>query len=490
MSKTLSNEGTPPEKHEAGADYALPELGDKTSFESALEQGLRYNLDSLSLANRQALFDSHGIMIAANSLPEHMNFSSFTEKDWQRAVISDTPVLTLHVADYLHRQDIYGLDVEARSQPTAASEAKLRSLPLIHGTTTASLEAILERGEFVSNRTLIEENGQASLDQGWTNNFDRELGLDDYVFADFARPHMYHYPQDEVTIVLDPSVMDQPGAFATEKDIADCGQGGLEEYMQGVVTPEYFYEAAQKRIARSEVREISGGSGRYVYGTPETLADGVDTDKNSEGIYDFSTWEFKLPEVPASAIRRVVVRDESTFKQLQEKYGSAIEFVYEPKLEPKNLSSLEIPGRFEEEYEKLVEADFKERQTTLDALSPEEKETVVIVLPKNDSVEAATTQKISERSNPYWQSELITYGSEEELVDDIKNTSAGIGEFSGSSKYNQPVWFRPGFDGRTRVNTQSGRCAVVVFERSKQDNRVGVIREVKDINPAELLENS
>lgn len=465
----------------------------KVAFEAALEERLRYQMDSRQIEERNKTLVEHGIAIASNALPPRLNLASLNDEEWNVAAKSDSPMLTFHAINYLKNQEIYDQDKRYSDGEKAYNEARLRSLPLVHGTTEAGLMAILGRGAFVSNRTLYEESGKSGLDFadsgiGWTTSGDRELGLDNYIFADFARPHMYH-SQNEITIVIDPSVINQPGAFATEKDIMDAN--GLEDYAQSAVTPEYFYQAAQKRLAHSVSSDIDVGRERQVqYGTPDKLANGENFDPTNMGSYAFSTWEFKLPEVSSSAIRKLVIRDEATFQRLREQLGTQFEITYEPELKPGNMqSTLEIPGKFDDEYQKLVDADYAQRQSQLSYIPDDQKETVVIAMPYNDPEAKAEARKVTEKSNPNWyfraDAEYPTYA---DMIDDIKNTPyTDPFSFGVLSKHGKDPWFNNGRQfGNKGVNTDSGKCVAVVVERSKADHNVCVIREVDSVDPSKI----
>ena len=102
-----------------------------------------------------------------------------------------------------------------------AEEALRRSLPLIHGTSFEALMAATEEGNFSSNRAIHEKGVDVTRGSGNTRLEDREVGLDDYVFADYARPNKARQAQAEVTVVLEPEAMQQEGTFVTDHDLLD-----------------------------------------------------------------------------------------------------------------------------------------------------------------------------------------------------------------------------------------------------------------------------
>lgn len=222
-------------------------------------------------------------------------------------------------------------------------ESTITGLPLIHGTSATAFIAAMEDGKFVSNRTLEEKGIDLSSDghTGMTTSEDRQLGLNNYVFADFGRPKTNRIDnQAEVLVVFSQDAMMQPGAFITEKDILDSWTKtrddelimDFDRYLRGFYYPEDFLRIAAKQaeytLKAEPDRPVHLPSHRL--GMDDFLA-GWDGDFG--GIQaNFTGWEVKMSEVSADHIRQVVVRDLETFTTLQERYGHQIPFVYVPNL--------------------------------------------------------------------------------------------------------------------------------------------------------------
>lgn len=259
MSPELTSPQTSkPSQEQEAAERAerLLGLAADVKFEVALAQRLEGQFSDGDLAKRQLIFQEHGLDLDPRSGPQRLN--TIEEEDWAIARGSETPLISLYAAvNYRSEVGNYHFEADARSRNNRSqpidpllAEAKLRSLPLIHSTSVEGFISLVRHGSFASNKGLYRASGQDALafseaSKGSTNLGDRELGLDQYVFADFGRPHRFH-KQGEITLILDPAVMDQPGAFITEKDAADCKD--LGEYMQGATTPDYFYSQAAMRI--------------------------------------------------------------------------------------------------------------------------------------------------------------------------------------------------------------------------------------------------
>ncbi|KKS43702.1 MAG: hypothetical protein UV48_C0029G0004 [Candidatus Azambacteria bacterium GW2011_GWA2_42_9] len=335
---------------------------------------------------RTVLFHEHGVEMSPYCAPERFNFSRLEVADWENIRNSQIPAITLMAAsnhndlrDYFKKKKSLGkisryTDLDLPPRREAEINAFLRSLPLVHSTSVDALDKILSAGKLISNKRLYFEGKKSALEfhsdsQGTTTLMDRTLGLDEYVFADFARPHVYH-SQQEVTIVIDPDTIFSPGVFMTAKDVLDCDIANpLPEYLSSSLTPEYFYEAAKLKIAKevTEEREV-GSRGVYEsqssYNTIRQFSEGQDgyTYTNIGKQLNFSTWEVKLPEVPVSAIRKVIFRDQQQFDNFRERFqGGDFELVYEPNLKGNQYHVLKIAGEFEKQFNTIRDSTNREQ---------------------------------------------------------------------------------------------------------------------------------
>lgn len=379
-------------------------LHEDVEFENAIKSKLLYKHSPETTNQIKNIFQKNRVDIDPGNI-HHVDFYStehdFNEKDWENIRRSSIPLVTLYAALHFHslreqnskkERHVFFEDLRAK--------ALLRSFPLIHGTSMKSFLDVLKSGKIISNKDLYKKKSEDNPEdifenkEGKTNIWDRKLGLDQYVFADFGRPHMYH-KQEEITLVLDPVIINSPGTFMTEMDIADCtGDNKIGEYLRSVSTPEYFYDTALMRINKTKIadREVRRG-GAYesevTYNTVDKFMSGMDGDRNNFGQANFSTWEVKLSEVPVDAIKRVVVRNEDDFNYLKDRYSSLFEIVYESELKPVskptdesgNYNVLKIPGAFEKQLENIMEDEYKQRVETLDKLPTEEKEHIFVVFP-------------------------------------------------------------------------------------------------------------
>jgi hypothetical protein len=475
---------------------SLSGLNKDTSFEETLSQEMHYDISPEKRMGRTALFKEHGIHIDPCCVDGFFDFSRFEERDWENIRNSAIPMTTLLAANTYHELVDYFSDLEqlgaySRKRDTSLqTEVLLRSLPLVHGTSVNAFLRIAESGKLVSNKTIF-KNGELDIfsfqasNQGMTLSEDRRLGLDQYVFADFARPHMYH-EQQEITLVIAPSVMQAPGVFMTEKDIADCtlAKNRIEEYARGIATPEYFYEIAKMRIKNTRITEGynrgRGGSysGQTTYNTVREFIAGVDGDKDQLGQPNFSTWEIKLPEVPVSAIKRVIVRNKEQFDSLSNTYSGQFDFIYEPELKPGHYESLIIPGEYERLYSDAVDQDYAKRVEALDALSVDEKEVVFAVFVDNEVHTASIQRKITDKTNPFLHpAEIRFYDRFDDIADTIKaphNYSDGW----GSSE-----WYRDCISGEIKSNIST----VCTIERSKANHKIVRIVRMQEITPSEFI---
>jgi hypothetical protein len=327
-------------------------LSEDIKFEAKIKEKLRHKFYSFQTKGWAEILNKYNIDIDESNFPEFFKSEWLNDDDWKNISESNIPIITLYAAYYLRLME-EDHDFKKLADCSPQEKRKLQSLPLIHGCTAHALDNILSDGKLISNKEIYRKakSKSAAVDfevrSGQTNMWDRELGLDQYVFADFGRPHMYH-TQQEVTLVIDPEAINQPGVFMTEKDISDVNQNHpIDDYLRNVSVPKYFYRMAELRIAKTEIERRerrSGGMSTYscLHNTIDKFSQGQDGDVDMFGKPTFSTWEVKLPSISADMIKRIIVRDEETFKVLRDKYSSKFEIVYEPKLEPKNYGSLQF----------------------------------------------------------------------------------------------------------------------------------------------------
>lgn len=194
---------------------------------------------------------------------------------------------------------------------------------LVHGTNYDALVNALNYGAFKSNRN-INDSGK-----GNTHFFDRDLGLDNYVFSDYGHPHAYRRKNpSEVEVVFDLSAFEEPGSFATEKDIADCG--GVKEYLSTAAENDYFLEAVQQKLATT-VAALPGAD--IIFGhhlSASEFASGVDGNPNTLGTNNFSTWEVKIPSIDVDKIRKVIFHDQDQYNEFIAQHGSTYNVEYVP----------------------------------------------------------------------------------------------------------------------------------------------------------------
>ena len=469
-------------------------------------------------APKQAILEAHGVDMPPAAAPEQLWLEKLTEEDWEAVRTSENPLFTLYGATNYRNQvaetefTTFG-NKRRHEDPREGhkgieNRAMIRSLPLVHGLSADAFVKLIQGGTMQSNKTRFKESGDDALafhsaGVGATNLQDRELGLDQYVFFDYGRPAVNHKQQAEITLAVDPAVMHQPGVFMTERDFYDVLD--VKKYMSGLTSPEYFEETALLRIhntevERGEVRSGGSHSGYVRYNTLSQWLTGKDGDPDGNNYPMFSTYEVKVPDPPGvltDAIRRVIVRDQETFEQLQQTLGDRFELIHEPNLhaggqriatpdgdprndpiDPGNYDLLQIPGSFEQEMEKLIEADFQERSAALASLPEEDKEKAVVVFggtePTNINGQDVRT-RIDGKSNPYLIDDHTTaiYDSMDALHKDVHAGANSTGGFSFTTRAGQPAWFfDPLMTSNERIATPSGTCVVAVIERSKANPRI------------------
>ncbi len=445
------------------------------------------------------------VEIDARTIPEYLKPEELTDEDIRLLQNSPTPLITLYgIANAYHvRHDGTGWKVVEDKkkwvdQGNIYEDAKLRSLPLVHGTSLDGLRTIMAHGGMVSNREVYEQSGdaQAFIDSeiGATNLWDRKLGLDRYVFADFARPSRIR-PPSEVEIVIDPSAMEEPGAFLTEQDYQDCEdsnktpQDAMRDYMRGAQIPERFYKAARERILIAPIgeREYSSGGGyrlEIFYNTIDKFIQGQDMQPqpmNPMVPYKLSTWEVKLPSVTVDSIRRLVVHSQEVFDQVVEEFGDIVEVVLATQFGPRNYESLQLPGAYEQALEENIENDYAERVARIEQADPDDRETVVVVMQKGSTSPDDLEKYVELRTNPAYK-ETAAYKDMAQLIDDVRQTDPNYDRHFGRSHMNKRAWFARFAD----TGREDRDIVVAEVERLKSDPKVGRITSISTINPTKI----
>lgn len=427
-----------PPKPKQGLDTILESLhgfNKAASFGKALEG--RAEPDLSNKMHEKEILDSlsqQGIPIPLNALPSGVleEMRKFTNKEWEYVRGSEDQVIALYTvrnyirAERIIRRNVRGEDSQYDAYPprhigasiravNARDLAQLRALPLVHGTSMANLDRILAAGAIKTNREVYEGRDGTTeefIDATYqrTTAEDRELGLDRYVFADFGRPHPDH-PQLEATLVLDPALMETPGAFATKDDYLDTGiqssSNPLKTYTDGISSSPYFYEQALAQIRETPINEWNSGRGsQSQYNSVNQFAEGIDQMSGNMGQVAFATWEVKLPSVPVSAIRKIIFKNEADFTAFVQKHGDAIPAVLEPNLKPSSLNevgnmaeTVSIDGEFERRYRLVTAGDFEKRKNQLEVIPPSERKTVYV--PLDEAEGEYKSGLVDERTNPF-----------------------------------------------------------------------------------------
>lgn len=493
-------------------------LAEDVDFDEAIAKKLAN--EDRRLGNKDAaqdMLDEHGVAVDVDAAPAQYRLAQLQPADWENARNSDKPLLTLYAASNLWRQEQETTFIPAGSQfpkhqdPRLGyaglhNRAMIASLPLVHGLSAAAFVQLAEtNGSMQSNKNRYKQSGADALTfhsagVGATNLEDRQLGLDQYIFFDYGRPAVNHRQQPEITLVVDPSVVEQAGAFMTEQDYADT-LNDADTYMNGATTPEYFKETALLRIHNSITEQGETRSGGYhtgysVYNNMSAWQRGQDGDFNRDGYPRFSTYEVKIsdpPGVAMDAVHRVIVRDEATFNHLQETLGDRFEFIYEPRLraageripgypgDPRDAAAidqgnypelLQVPGLYEQKMAGLIEADFRERSAQLDALPDDEKELVVVAFGTSDSENIGSddiTKRFDEKTNMYnYSGTRAVYPSVDALYSDVQDTYDYNGYDTVGGQ--EPWFYNPyAFNNKKEIATPSGTCIVATVERSRRD---------------------
>lgn len=309
------------------------------------------------------------------------HYSLLDQADKQAISESDNPLITLWGLTRLRgdeEQREHRVGTKDRHRLGVVSQehelALLAGLGMVHGTQFEGLTEAIRQGKFVPNRAVSDS------ETGDTMFLDRDLGLDGYVFADFGRPHMHRKNSSPVVeVIFDLQAFSQPGAFATEKDIADTS--GVEEYLKTVVEPEYFLEAAQLKL-QTTVADRPGND--TVFGhklTADQFAAGVDGNVNSLGNPNFSTWEMKIPEVATDYVKRIIFRKPEQYEAFVAEFGDTFPVqLVKPEEEVKYFDQAEVDQNEEKIARANATAFHEEATAKLNEMPDDAKEVVEVAL--------------------------------------------------------------------------------------------------------------
>lgn len=402
------------------------ELSEETTVEREIQK-VHHSFDTVQTKIISRCLIENELQISVESCPQSLpyNIECFVDRDWKFIRSSENPCLALYAVNHYYE------DFERiRRHPCSfEDEVYIRSLPLVHGLSLDKLLKVMESGIFLSNRAIFKKDGEDAVDHvekfSQTTTEDRKVGLDQYTFAHFARPDS-RYEQQEVTVVLDPDVMKQTGAFATEKDYLDYFENDnpFDAYLKSVSLPPYFYKQAFAHIADTSIGERKEG-GWYVSELNDVyrFANGQDSQHNNAGEVTFSTWEIKLPKVDLSAVRKLIFKDQAHMEAFKEMYGGSIDCVCEPDLKPGNYAdAVKIPGEYDRQYELFSSEDYVQRAEVLKNIPDDQKIKKVIVL-KNGSA-------VGMESNPFLVQQRGGYPDYGALKRDILHIGVNTGPYS------------------------------------------------------------
>jgi len=363
------------------------------------------------LEGRKLLLVEHNLdALNANATPDAWSMSKLEANDWQDIQESADPYLSLWSRSNLigaqrdaefvaQAKERYG-GRRATKKEAVWETAFLESLPLVHGTTLEAVKTAILQGSFVSNRS-IHEQGSDAMATGSTLVTDRTLGLDNYVFADFARPHMHRaHSQAEVTVVFRHDALTQPGTFATLKDNEDCLT--RTEYLRGLVTAEDFYAYAQADLSTRKSAKHSYREGGTTRSHPLGLhgfANGDDADTSNLGTPTFSTYEVKMPNTDTSYIDKLIFKNQGQYDQFVREFGDAIPAYFQPDLSD-NLADTHNQTEFDLLYAAQVEKDFEERVARLEGADDTKEAYAVLGIAEENPRSIKTLA--SEKLDPTW----------------------------------------------------------------------------------------
>lgn len=392
------------------------ELNKDIDFNEAISSNIYHHFNEREIKTINQYFIEQNISIPIEACPWSLpqNVKNFNLQDWQFIQSSKDQLVSIYAVNNYY-EDYEKL---CKDNISIEDEAYIRSLPLVHGTSFGNLEILMEYGNFLSNRGVYETQGKNAEEfteefQGTTTE-DRKIGLDKYIFTHFGRMDS-RYSQQEITLVLDPGLLEQEGSFATEQDYLDYFSidNPLDAYVSSISKAPYFYKQAISRINHTTVGEKrSGGSYKIDTNTLRGFIEGVDEERNNVGQIRFSTWEIKLPNVKINNVKKIIFKDKQQFEVFKKKYADKIECIYEPELKQGNYEkTLKIQGEYNKQYLRLTTIGYEKRVEQLSSLPENQKEKELIMVSDDGSVTI--------ESNPLLLNYKEKYADYEKLLGEI-----------------------------------------------------------------------
>ncbi|MFH1055076.1 MAG: hypothetical protein V1744_03155 [Candidatus Altiarchaeota archaeon] len=353
-------------------------FGTNADFEYEIGRRVRRKISDEQKGRIEGELKRHGIRLDAESCPQYLEdyMGRFSEDDWLWIKNSKTPLLRLYAVN-----NHYSLLSHSPHNVSAEDFALSATQPLIHTTTLDGLRGIISTGHIQTDRERYEEARKVdplSADSMQTHTFglDREVGLDNYVFAHYARVPSNASDDKyfgKVQVLIHPHAIMADGAFATLSDIADIDmwrtvkdlvakrQGGkidedenrvLGQYLNEVTSGEYFFE----EVVRSCKVYSSGQDFMY-----EFLTGRLEQKNNLGGVF-FSTWEVKIPTVKTDDIMGIVFSDPQDLETFRREYTGNIPLMLEMKDMLGDLRKQIMADR--------LDRDFEDRHNRLAAKPP------------------------------------------------------------------------------------------------------------------------
>ncbi len=369
--------------------------------------------------------------------PDQHALNRLTDDDWAAVNTSPAPFVTLYskanrrsieerVADRNETSlDALGIaptreQTSREAMEAAGADAFLRSLPVLHGGSMASMDKAVDSGAFLSNQAVIDTQGPDYVVDDWfdtvgnTLDEDRETRLDGFFFGDFGRPSLERMGegQPQVIAVLTPDVLETPGTFITQKDYADypveTGKEQPRAYMAGASEPEDFYATFPAVLARIPSKHKKVGEDSNMPLTVDMYARGENGNYTQDGQPLFSACEAKIPgEASIDMVNRFIFRDPADRDAFVAKHGDRFHCIVVPDVKAALANGEDIFGTRERQQAKMAEythKDYQARQAAL-AASQEPRTVEYQLVGPGDTVEV----------NPDW-SEAGFYANPDDVV--------------------------------------------------------------------------
>lgn len=339
----------------------LGQRTDRGTLTKERARRLLFPRDSGDFEKNKIILADHGLAIT----PDQVNFDfgtwarEFDDDDWEYIKKATDTLAALYTVTNYYRSIVF----TDRYKTTPYETAALRTLPLVYQTNYDKLQKILADGKIIPDKKFQEMNIPTSrideikveMSGGHLTNtysFDREAGLDEYVFTYFGRPHpTRQYGSIQILLKQDRFHQDER-AFATQDDIADLvhKDGGMDKYRDQFMQGMYFLRSAAKKI-KWEICSRSIGDMRTNILDP--FLNGSIDRKDSLGFSCFSTWEVKVPGFSTDDIEAIVFTDEEEYDDFNEKYpGQYRTILKTTSTDPNQVYTLE--QKDEEEYDAII----------------------------------------------------------------------------------------------------------------------------------------